>query len=86
VTAASADEARRRAEEAKVREIAVHRHAIVVQEEAVRRLDLLGRPDLADAARARAGRARGMLEMALEEQETAKIRYELHGEGRPSRR
>ena len=63
--------ARGRAAEAKVRELAAHRRAEKLHEQAAETLERLGRGDLAQAARQRAQRSRELYVEALREQDEA---------------
>jgi len=72
--AASLQDAWARADAAKVREIACHRRAIVLQDDAVVRFDLLGHLSYAAAARERALLAREALHMAQDEEAETKAR------------
>lgn len=71
MSVAAAQAARERAERAKVREIAAHRRAIILQENAAALFDSLGLSARSDIARERAERARAMLELAFVEQAQA---------------
>lgn len=65
---ASLRAARQRADEAKLRELATHRRAILVHEHAAVIFDGWGKADFASTARVRAVQAREMLRTALVEQ------------------
>jgi hypothetical protein len=63
--------ARQRAAQAKARELAAHRRAEKLHEQAAQTLEHLGRGDLAQAARERAQRSRELHAEALREQAEA---------------
>jgi hypothetical protein len=63
--------ARERAAQAKAHELAAHRRAEKLHEQAAETLERLGRGDLAQAARERAQRSREMYAEALREQAEA---------------
>jgi hypothetical protein len=70
--------ARERAAKAKAHELAAHRRAEELHEQAAETLERLGRRDLAQAARQRAQRARELYVEALREQDEADRRATGH--------
>jgi hypothetical protein len=73
--------ARERAAQAKARELAAHRRAEKLHEQAAETLERLGRRDLAQAARQRAQRSRELYAEAVREQVEADERATGHDGG-----
>ena len=73
---------RARANQAKLQEIAAHRKAIELHEDAAVLFDRLNRPDRAAAARLRADHARQLLALAIEEQAASNLTWAGDGPGK----